>query len=73
MHIDKVIQSHDIECLGINEDREEALDESEPAIVMIYESSKTKVLCRCFDNGKCNYDLRDTAHHELKDCLYYSK
>lgn len=71
-NIGKIVSSHDIECLGIDVDREDALNESETAIIIIGEYGGTKVLCRYFKGGKCNASAEKDDLSTIGDCPYQS-
>ncbi|MFA5993163.1 MAG: hypothetical protein WC796_05645 [Candidatus Pacearchaeota archaeon] len=70
-----LIASHKVECRGIDRDGQPAFGEGKPctAIINVYDSGSTVVLCRYFDpaNTSCNPQLRKGSQREdLGDCIY---
>jgi hypothetical protein len=75
--IGEVIATHEIGCKGIRWLREKkrelpVLDYEETAIVLVYDTGKTDVLCRYFKDGFCRAEEVGPSFDPGK-CPYYRK
>ncbi len=77
MKHDEIINSHRVECQGVNRNNRKAFIRAENVIVKIYKSGRSEPLCRYFklvsDFHVCNpMNIKSDDIMEFGDCPFYT-